>query len=176
MKSDIIAKHTSVDPWDIFSLNTCNAWFAADADCAAKGIFYSGGHTTGHENEVSMFSSDGGDVSIGAADNKEFTSTCLNPHEPDFLTVDPLAGIQCWLNKTPLVCSWMGNCDKSEFNIRGFVFAGQVGAMPMTYFRLDQDSSVLHKAVERRYYRSLSGTPVDWMEIDPPANIPKLAN
>ena len=64
----------------------------------------------------------------------------------------------------------------SEFNIQGHVFAGKVGGMPFVELRLDQDPSVRNEAITRRYFEQLSGLPTDWMEIDPPANLYKLAD
>lgn len=70
----------------------------------------------------------------------------------------------------------LGGLDQSEFAIRGHVFAGKVGGMHGVHLRLDQDPSVRNEAITRRYFEQMSGLPTDWMEIDPPANLFKLAD
>ncbi len=64
----------------------------------------------------------------------------------------------------------------NAFAGRADAFAGKVGGMPRVQLRLDQDPSVRNEAITRRYFEQLSGLPVDWMEIDPPANLFKLAD
>jgi hypothetical protein len=114
-----------------------------------------------------MFTRTGGKL-VWNGGFQEYKTTCRNWDEPDF-SWDPFNGdLACRASCLP------GMCDRSEFNIRGFVFAGQVGGRPNVWFRLEQDQSVKHAAVTRRYYRSFVGEPVDWMEIEPPASLPKL--
>ena len=170
VNSDIIHHHSNLF---VGGTGSCNNWLGLDEDCDAAGIFYSGGGTAGTA-DTNMFTSEGGTLYYDGTDKfKSYKNVCLHPDEPGFWA-DILDNILCWEQKTPILCSINGNCDQSEFNIRGFVFAGQMGGNPMGRIRLDQDESVLHNAVTRRYYKSLAGVPVDWMEIEPPANIPKL--
>jgi hypothetical protein len=177
--SDIISHYGGAGLFE-----SCNGWAGLDDDCAANGIFYSGGVTgsTLPEADTKMFTSEGGGLEWNGG-FQEYNVSCLNWDEPGFMA-DPLGNGMCWARKFPVLpmfpvnCGTLepvgGNCDQSEFNIRGYVFAGQVGGMPMVRMNLLQDPSVLHKAVTRRYYRSLVGTPIDWMEIEPPANLPRL--
>ena len=170
VNSDIIHHYSSLG---IGGTDACNMTLGLDGPCAAAGIFYSGGISAGTD-DVNMFTSKGGKLYYDGTDKfKSYKNICLHMDEPDFWT-DP-DNIICLEQSFPFLCSVFGNCfERSEFNIRGFVFAGQVGGMGMGQLRLDQDESVLHNAVTRRYYRSLSGVPVDWMEVEPPANLPWL--
>jgi hypothetical protein len=179
VNSDIISHYGGGGLFD-----NCNGWISLDDDCAANGIFYSGGVTasTHPDAETKMFTSEGGGLDWNGG-MQEYSVSCLHSDEPGFWA-DILGNAMCWLAKMPTIvpivnCGTLsiagGNCDQSEFNIQGYIFAGQVGAMPMGRLNLLQDSSVLHKAVTRRYYRSLVGTPIDWMEIEPPANVPRLS-
>jgi hypothetical protein len=176
--SDIISHYGGGGLFD-----NCNGWIGLDDDCAATGIFYSGGVTgsTHPDADTKMFSTSGGGLDWNGG-FQEYSVSCRHSDEPEFWG-DILGDLGCWAKKIPTIiplinCGTLsiigGNCDQSELNIRGYIFAGQVGAMPSARLNLLQDTSVLHDAVTRRYYRSLVGTPVDWMEIEPPANVPRL--
>lgn len=144
VESDIISHHGG---WGLFDNCTGASFMNLDEDCAAAGIFYSGG-------VVTMGDVQGKDKQFGS-------SECMSLEEN-------IMNITCWLGE---IFSWK----VSEFNIRGHVFAGKVGGMPAVELRLDQDPSVRNEAISRRYFQQLSGLPVDWMEIDPPANLYKLS-
>ena len=150
-------------------VDTCTAFgIFPTEDCAARGIFYSGGvaSSTHPDADTKMFTKTGGRLEWNGG-FREYKVDCLNEDEPDYWD-DPAGNSACWES------CWFGNCDRSEFNIQGYVFAGQAGGMPNVWFQLIQDSSVKHAAVSRRYFRSFVGTPVDWMEVDPPVNLNRL--
>jgi len=151
------------------------------ADCAAAGIFYSGGISAG-TNPRNMYSYLGGSVGlkeigetekflpglkIGVYDH-DFNLQCLAVD--DGFWDDPLGSIGCWGGAA---LDFLGG-NAQEHNIRGHVFAGQVGAMPTVHFRLDQDASVRNDAVKRNYFKQLGGVPLNWIEVDPPQNLPSL--
>ncbi|MEW6201463.1 MAG: pilus assembly PilX N-terminal domain-containing protein [bacterium] len=126
---------------------------STDPDCATAGIFYSGGIVTqGEDSKTKMIT------------RKE----CLNYEEPDFWS-DPVNNALCWIDPV------LGG-DAAEFNVKGHFYAGKVGGMPATHVRLDQDPSVRHEAITRNYFRELGGVPVDWMEVNPPANLPSFTD
>lgn len=152
-------------------IDSCS-FFGYDPDCAASGIFYSGGIAAA-SGDTNMFTSEGGRLDWNGPE-KDYKVTCLNAAEPTFWN-DIVGNVTCWARKMPLLCSVFGNCEVSEFNIRGYIFAGQVGGLPMGRLRLDQDTSVIHPAITRKYYRNISGIPVDWMEVNTPANLKNLA-
>ncbi|MFH1437783.1 MAG: hypothetical protein ABIJ56_18895, partial [Pseudomonadota bacterium] len=143
--SDIISHYGG---WGLFDTCTVAGLMGLDSDCAASGIFYSGGVV---------------EMGMTQGQRKQFTSEgCLSLEED-------IMEILCWGGA---VLGW----DVSEFNIKGHVFAGKVGGMPAVELRLDQDPSVRNEAITRRYFEQLSGLPTDWMEIDPPTNLAKLAD
>ncbi|MFH1539976.1 MAG: hypothetical protein ABIH66_13565, partial [bacterium] len=132
----------------LFDTCTVAGLMGLDSDCAASGIFYSGGVV---------------EMGMTQGKRKQFTSEgCLSLEED-------IAEIGCWAGA---FLGW----DVSEFNIKGHIFAGKVGGMPAVELRLDQDPSVRNEAITRKYFEQLSGLPTDWMEIDPPANLFKLAD
>lgn len=143
--SDIMSHYGG---WGLLESCTVFSLGGLDEDCAAAGIFYSGGVV---------------EMGMTQGKRKQFTSEgCLSLEED-------IMEYPCWLGA---VLNW----DVSEFNIRGHVFAGKVGGMPAVELRLDQDPSVRNEAITRRYFEQLSGLPTDWMEIDSPANLYKLAD
>lgn len=154
---------------------TAAALMTVDANCEASGIFYSQG-MNGLKFNTDWGPAPGPSEYDTDAKQQMFTqSNCLNPDDPGFWTGDPLGEIMCWARGIPYICGLLGgDCSVSEFNIRGHVFAGAVGGMPKVRFRLDQDPSVRHEAVTRNYFKELGGTPLDWMEIYPPSDLPKL--
>ncbi len=137
-----------------------------DEDCAANGIFYSGGYAAGATNKFTAFgrSTLSVDQPEGSLD-KTLASAC----EP--LLTGNIMTAPCWLTA---VTDLLTPGNTNEYNIRGHLFAGAVGAMAGTHIRLDQDTSVRNEAVKRQYYKQLSGTPINWQEIEPPANLPHL--
>lgn len=163
-------------------VDKCSGWAVGgmDPDCAAAGIFYSGGIAAG-ANPVSGFGRRTGKVDdVEVAFNYKPTSgilaslpvmdrsygpTCLNPDEPGFW--GDTGNLTCWAGGIGDIFG--GNAN--EFNIRGHVFAGQASAMPATHMRLDQDGTVRNDAVTRQYFKQLGGVPIDWIEIDIPPNL-----
>jgi hypothetical protein len=176
--SDIISHYGGSGFFDSCSTSALSG---LDPDCAAAGIFYSGGVSAGTD-PVNMI----GRRSLNAyGDSVNFQykpltgilaslpvgdtflkPTCLDPEETSFWA--DTDNVMCWLSG--LTTDVLGG-NASEFNIRGHVFAGAVGAMPATHFRLDQDGPVRHDAVTRQYFKQLGGVPLDWMEIDIPPNL-----
>jgi hypothetical protein len=166
------------------------------ADCPANGIFYGGGQTDNTNPDplyqVGGFTTRGGGMGLSGSEedgtatscggsaatacNKVYNTTCQNPDEPAFWggLFDNLA---CWAGNAPILgcLPLIGKtCTPSEIDIRGYIFAGQIGGAPNAYFRLDQNYEPLMKAVQRRYYKTLNGTPIDWMEIQPPTSVTRL--
>ncbi len=155
-------------------LDSCSTWAGngLDEDCAAAGIFYSGGIAAG-TNSRNMYSRRGMDLGVPFGQyDYEMSQTCLP--EDDGFWEDPLGQGQCWLVDGLLGDILGGNA--AEHNIRGHVFAGSVGAMPGLHFRLDQDSTVRNDAVRRQYFKQLGGVPINWQELEAPNNLPSLVN
>ncbi len=163
--SDIIADYGL---WGL--ANSCSVFSnptdALDADCAAQGIFYSGGISAG-SNPLNSFNRTSLSYSQSGYDyNAEIS--CLNDVEAAFWP-DVINQVQCWLN-----AATDEFFSPSEINISGHLFAGAVAAMPGSRVRIDQQGSVRHDAVTRQYFRQLGGVPIDWIEVDPPSNMPSL--
>jgi len=76
-----------------------------------------------------MFGSWGAGVGYDNSGNRTHSISCMNPDETKFWG-DPLNNILCWVKKVPILCgvAGLGNCDSSELNIKGYIFAGQAGA------------------------------------------------
>ncbi|HOC92863.1 MAG TPA: pilus assembly PilX N-terminal domain-containing protein [bacterium] len=160
---DIISNYGMVGLIDSCSLHSV----PLSEDCQAAGIFYSGGISAGSD-PYAMFSRRGGDLSHSGFEYN-YSNTCKPLEDPEFLN-DPLGDLGCWLGGIGDILGGSNN----EFNIRGHVFAGAVGASPGTHMRLDQDGSVRHDAVVRQYFGQLGGIPIDWMEVGVPGNLPFL--
>ncbi len=151
-------------------IDQCSAstLLALDEDCAAQGIFYSGGVAAGtRENDAFGKYTLGMDKSGYDYYTKD---TCMNEMETEFWT-NISDSISCI---TTQLGDMFGTAPLSEYNIRGHIFAGQIGAISNTNIRLEQDGSVRSDAVTRQYFKNLGGVPIDWMEISPPGSLPTL--
>lgn len=163
---DIIGKYGASGFVDSCSIGA----FPLDDNCQAAGIFYSGGIAAGTDPRRS-YSRLGAKLSVpfGTYD-QELSNQCLS--EIDGLWDDPLDSARCW--GLDVGGDFLSGNGAYEHNIRGHVFAGQVSALPLTHFRLDQDAAVRNSAVVRQYFKILSGTPQNWAEVDPPNNLPSI--
>lgn len=147
--------------------------FENDPDCSAQGIFYSGGIAQG-SYPMAAFTRRGLTLEKNGFDY-DMGVTCLSPEESAFWT--PTSGILD--NITCLAGAALDDLKAllaidrkviNEFNIRGHIFAGQVGGLGTTSLELEQDGSVRSDAVTRQYFKQLGGVPIDWMQVNPPAD------
>jgi len=166
--SDIISKYKN---WAIASCSATSFSLGVsgglDEDCAARGIFYSGGQAAYSDDTKSMFGRRTVEIyKTNVTDYETHTRSACPP-----IYDGGVLGIGCWGSAIGDLLSGRAN----EMNVRGHVFAGAMGAMVGTHLRLNQDSSVRHGAVTRQYFEQMGGAPINWQEIEPPANLPSIA-